>query len=121
MDAPRGAQQFIPAAPGHVLGFPLKAESAAKPAPAPKRAARPKKLSRAARWADALSRAQDGISALIDLQQEYRDWRDGLPENLESSTVAGKLDAVIDLDIEGAQDMLNEAEGVDLPLGFGRD
>lgn len=73
----------------------------------------------------ALSRLQDALSELRSVQEEYEEWRDGLPDNLQSGSLAEKLEAVCGLSIEGAADelesMLNEAEGADLPLGFGRD
>lgn len=102
----------------------------AKPAKAP---SKPKRLSRAARWADAVNSAQlaksdldDAIAELVDLKTEFEEWRDNLPENLQGSALGEKLDAVCDLDIDrdtimDALDFLDEAEGLDLPLGFGRD
>jgi hypothetical protein len=83
--------------------------------------AKPKKQSRADRWAAAASEASDAISRLVELQSEYQEWRDGLPENLENSPTAEKLDAVCDLDLQGASDTLDEAAECELPLGFGRD
>lgn len=77
--------------------------------------------SRPKRWANAIQDAQDAISRLIELQEEYQEWRDNLHENLESSALAEKLDSVCDLDLEGAKDTLDEAENIDLPRGFGRD
>jgi hypothetical protein len=91
------------------------------------------RLSRAQRWADAVNEAQlaksdldDALMVLVELHQEFEDWRDNLPENFQSSPLGEKLDAVCDLDIDRDQimdllDVLDEAEGVDLPLGFGRD
>lgn len=91
-----------------------------------------KKLSRADRWQSAVSEARDAmasmesaLSALVDLQQEYQDWLDNLPENAQSGSTAEKLEAVCDLDITSVVDDLNglldEIEQADLPLGFGRD
>ena len=77
--------------------------------------------SRVVRWQEAAGRAEDGLSELVEIQQEYQDWRDNLPENLESSNVASKLDEVCDLDLESALETAQEAGGIDLPLGFGRD
>ena len=48
------------------------------------------------------------------LQEEYRDWLDNLPPNLESSALADKLQTIVDLDLE-------ELQVVDLPRGYGRD
>lgn len=81
--------------------------------------AKPK--SRGDRWNDAATAAVSALSDLEDIRQEYSDWKDNLPENLQNSTLGEKLDAVIDLDIEGAKSTAEEAEAADLPLGFGRD
>jgi len=50
----------------------------------------------------------------VELQDEYRAWRDSLPDNLAESAAAGALRAVCDLD-------LSELESVEPPRGFGRD
>lgn len=81
--------------------------------------AKPK--SRPARWGDAASDAMAALEELVDLQSEYQEWLDGLPENLQSSPVGEKLQAICDLDLQGALDTVSEADGADLPLGFGRD
>jgi hypothetical protein len=106
----------------------------------------PKQLSRSARWGNAVQEARDqfqqvqdassgladALEALYDVQSEYRDWLDNLPENLEQSTLGEKLQTVVDIDIESIKDdplsdwpslegTLDEAEGADLPQGYGRD
>lgn len=101
----------------------------------------PKNTSRTARWAQAAGDAQaaldavraaaedlnTALEALRDIQTEYQEWRDNLPENLAQSALAEKLDAVADLDLDVTIDLdeienaIGEAEGADLPLGFGRD
>jgi DNA repair exonuclease SbcCD ATPase subunit len=88
-------------------------------------------VSRPKRWAKACSDAsaalgdlQEAISELQSLQEEYQEWADNLPENLQSSALADKLQTIVDLDlsqIDQIEDLINEAESVDLPLGFGRD
>ena len=80
-----------------------------------------KPLSRSKRWAAAAAKADEGLSELVDLQAEFQDWRDNLPENLESSPVAEKLDAVCDLELDDVHSTIQEAMDADLPLGFGRD
>jgi hypothetical protein len=64
----------------------------------------------------------------MDMQQEYSDWKDNLPENLQQSALGEKLDAIVELGLELQKDQVEEALGVvqeasgaDLPLGFGRD
>lgn len=62
-----------------------------------------------------------------EVRAEYEEWRDNLPENLQQSALGEKLNAVADLDFEpgnllsDAEGAISEAEGADLPLGFGRD
>lgn len=104
------------------------------------RAARPKVKSRNQRWMDAaveLRTAYDRIEEaanefnsilanLRDIQSEYEDWQGNLPENLAYSAVGEKLDAIVDLDLDDIEldefsEKVDEVEGVDLPLGFGRD
>lgn len=94
-----------------------------------------KKPSRADRWNDAVSAAREVVSQLEtalenlrEVQEEYESWKDNLPESLQSATVGEKLEAVCDLDVEGAKsaleevtNLLDEAESADLPLGWGRD
>jgi hypothetical protein len=77
--------------------------------------------SRPARWAAAVQAALDALDDLENLRQEYEEWRENLPENLQSGSVAESLDAVINLDVQGAISAVQEFEGVDLPRGFGRD
>jgi hypothetical protein len=81
----------------------------------------PKRLSRSARWGAAAGAAIEAINELIELQGDYESWRDNLPENFQSSTLADKLDAVCELDFDSALGTIQEAEDLDLPLGFGRD
>ena len=63
--------------------------------------------SKAQRWSDA-------VQELVDLQAEYQAWLDSLPENLESSAVAERLEEICNLDVDSLQDL-------DPPRGFGRD
>ncbi len=63
-------------------------------------------------------RLHDAIDAIIAIREEYRDWRNALPEALETTATAELLDQAVealdDLDLEA----LAEQE---LPRGFGRD
>jgi hypothetical protein len=63
--------------------------------------------SRADRW-------QNAVAELRELQEEYQSWLDNLPENLQASALAEKLEAITGID-------LSELENADFPLGFGRD
>lgn len=100
--------------------------------------------SRPQRWAEAaanLRRSLDAIDTqnvehyadeLAGIREEYEQWHADLPENLENSPTAEKLEAVVDLELEymgsniteaidEALSLLEDAEGVELPIGFGRD
>lgn len=103
----------------------------------------PKKspTSRPDRWAACVADAKKALeetkaaadrlkSALEDIEsvrEDYQTWRDNLPENMQSSATGEKLNTVCDLDFDHEVDLdeienvLTEAEGVDLPQGFGRD
>src|SRR5690349_257759 len=74
----------------------------AHPAPTARRV-----LPRPQRWAAA-------VETLVSLQDEYRAWLDRLPESLEESPTAEKLQAIIELD-------LDELQTIDPPRGYGRD
>ena len=80
-------------------------------------------MSRRKRLEAACSKIQEGLSELENLKDEYQDWRDNLPENLDQSPTAEKLDEVIDLldTVIGNGMDIDFLEGADLPLGFGRD
>jgi len=54
------------------------------------------------------------VQTLLALQDQYRVWRDALPESLAGSVTAAMLDDVCGLDLSGL-------EAVELPRGFGRD
>jgi hypothetical protein len=54
------------------------------------------------------------VTALLDLQEDYRAWLDRLPESLEGSRMAEKLQAIAELD-------LDERAAIDPPRGYGRD
>ena len=68
---------------------------------------RVKLRSRPGRWAAA-------VTMLVELQEEYRAWLDNLPESLEGSRTAEKLQAITELD-------LDELAAIDPPRGYGRD
>jgi hypothetical protein len=105
-----------------------------------------KEKSRPVRWADAASKCREKYDAtqtaadelaealmeLNDIRGEYEDWFDNLPENLQDSPVGQKLAELTNMEIESAandplenmgdvEELIDAAEGADLPLGFGRD
>ena len=55
----------------------------------------------------------DSVNRLRELQEEYHTWLDTLPENLQSTSIAEKLEEICSLAVEQFE--------IDLPLGFGRD
>jgi hypothetical protein len=57
---------------------------------------------------------RDAVSELLDLQDAYRAWPNGLPENFAESATAEALRAICEID-------LSELDNVDPPRGFGRD
>lgn len=82
------------------------------------------------------------MERLIEIQTEYGEWYDNMPEGLQQGPTGEKLETIsqldidpsslgidpgdieapeIDLDLDAVTDVLDEAESADLPLGFGRD
>tara|TARA_R100000789_G_scaffold17168_1_gene20340 strand:+ start:100 stop:351 length:252 start_codon:yes stop_codon:yes gene_type:complete len=80
-----------------------------------------RKRTRGQQWTDAADNAIKALEELIDLQAEYEDWYDNMPESLQSSPTGEKLETVVDLGITEALDTAQEAIDTDLPQGFGRD
>jgi uncharacterized protein YhaN len=91
-----------------------------------------RRVSRPERWKSSLANARDAyeklqtiLEDLEEIRVEYEDWRDNLPESLQSSATADKLDEICNLDIgstlQDVESLLDEAESLELPLGFGRD
>jgi len=80
-----------------------------------------KQLSRPKRWEDAASRAVGALEELMEIQSEYQDWYDSMPEGLQTSATGEMLSEITYLDLDGAHGTATEAEGIGLPQGFGRD
>lgn len=87
-----------------------------------------KRNSRTARWNDAVQKClsakealEAGLEELKGVQEEYADWEGNLPDNLQGSAVADKLQTITGLDLDIDFSVLEEAENAELPLGFGRD
>lgn len=104
--------------------------------------AKPKRESRPQRWARHCDEALAAIEALNvtdveaalddlrNLKEEYESWKDNLPDNLQSGSLAEKLEAVCDLEfdidelqsaIDAIREKIEEAQAIDLPRGFGKD
>ena len=75
--------------------------------------------SRPKRWSIAAQDAQAALNALREVQEEYSDWYENLPDNLQQSPVGEKLEEVANIDIEGALSIIEEAADADLPRGYG--
>lgn len=78
-------------------------------------------MSRTKRWQAACTAALSALEELESIREEYENWLDNLPENLQSSALYEKLASVAGIDIQSAIGTVQEAESADLPLGFGRD
>ena len=111
---------------------------------------------RSQRWLDAISEAQESIEKVreaveavqekyaevlmhvqevCEVQAEYADWLDNMPEGLSNGPTGEKLMEIVNVFFDGfdeialdfdsvlseIDDRLAEAEQVDFPLGFGRD
>jgi len=81
-----------------------------------------KQLSRPKRWQQAIDLLLNGLSEIQSLKDEYSDWLDNLPENLQSSALYEKLEAIVNgQEIDDLESNISELEGLELPRGFGRD
>ena len=119
-------------------------EQAAKADAKPEKKPRKKRESnsRPARWGRAVAEMQEALARidaakgdwsaaaeeLSGLKEEYEEWLGNTPESLQQSTLGEKLQAIVDLDIDtettdinAMQTLTDEAEGMDLPRGFGQD
>ena len=93
---------------------------------------------------DAVDKATNALQEISELQEEYSEWYESMPEQLQEGPTGEKLSEIIELDfdleitveLESADDLevpelqadlseleelLDEAENADLPRGFGRD
>jgi hypothetical protein len=72
---------------------------------------------RTRRAADRRSRIQgwnDTIGALVELQAEYGDWLEALPDNQQDSATGEALRAIVEFDV-------SDLQAIEPPRGFGRD
>jgi hypothetical protein len=58
----------------------------------------------------------DAVGTLLDILDDYQDWRDRLPPGVADSPTADRLDEVLAL-----RDLVEQLQGVELPKDFGRD
>lgn len=80
-----------------------------------------KKESKADRWARLAQQAEDALTEMEEMRSEWSDTFENMNEGLQSSPYGQKLSAMADLDLESAVSTVQEAGGLDVPLGFGRD
>lgn len=77
---------------------------------------------------DSIAEAHEEMEALIE---EWTEWRDNVPENLQETATYEKLDALaefdlsmmddVDTDLADLESLLYDAENAELPLGYGKD
>ena len=91
-----------------------------------------------------VEKASEAMEQLRELQEEYQEWFDNMPDSLQyNSPVGEKLQEMqnfdfdidldvslevpniepveVELDLDELESLIDEADGADLPLGFGRD
>ena len=61
-----------------------------------------------------IQRWNDAIAAAVELQAEYANWLEALPDNQQDGALAEALRAIVELN-------LSEIQAIDPPRGFGRD
>jgi hypothetical protein len=81
----------------------------------------PPRESRAEAWGRHSAEARSSIEALISMQQEFEEAKDGQPDSLQEGPYAQKCEEICAIDLESALSTLEEAESTEVPLGFGRD
>ena len=92
---------------------------------------------------DARQDAIDALEELKEIQEEYQDWYDNMPYQLQDGPTGEKLSEVtnidldwepdvdmtapevpdlsFELDLDDLESVIDEAENADLPRGFGKD
>ena len=59
-------------------------------------------------------RRRDAVQTLVDLQAEYQDWLDNLPDGLQATPLAERLEAICEHDF-------SDLEAPEPPLDYGGD
>ena len=109
---PRGDHTLTPAERSAAYRERRKAAAAASPIKPPVvvRYRRPAdRRSKPAKW-------QDAVDTLLDVLDDYQQWRDNLPPSLADSAIADRLDEALAL-----RDLVDQLATAELPKGFGRD
>jgi hypothetical protein len=61
-----------------------------------------------------IQRWNDTVTALVELQAEYSDWLEALPDNQQDSATGEALRAIVEFDF-------SDLQAIEPPQGFGRD
>jgi len=67
------------------------------------------------RWQDAAAAAEAAVAALKDVQTEFQEKYDQMSEKQQESEKGERLNMIVEVDLDGAQDIINEALGVEKP------
>lgn len=110
--------------------------------PEPKPRAKKKRQSRSDRWSEAVGKLrtaaenvesgktewEEALEEVRSIREEFESWRDNLDGKFEGSALVEKLEAICEIDLDSAEldtetltSLVDELDGADLPLGFGRD
>jgi len=117
-----------------VVQLPVKRPKRVRPPSRPKRwmAATSKALAALSAIREAADAFEEAVSEFRSVQEEYEEWKDNLPDSLQSSPLGEKLEEVCNLDLESqteaitdavseVEGVIEEADAIDLPRGFGKD
>lgn len=77
--------------------------------------------SKTTRWYDACRRARAALEELEELREGFGDTYENMTEGLQQTSFGIKCEAMKDFDLQPAIEAIDEAEGLEIPLGFGRD
>lgn len=86
-----------------------------------KRQPKAKRESNPQRWSRLVSLAKGALEELEDMRSDYGDKFDAMNEGLKASAYGQRCERMQELDLQSAIETLEEAEGAEVPLGFGRD
>lgn len=96
----------------------LQERGVSLPVPKTKKVKHP---SKADQWSTASVAALDALNTLEELRSGWADTYNNLSEGLQQGPFGQKCEAMDNLDLQSAIDTVSEAEGMEVPLGFGRD
>lgn len=91
------------------------------PAPPVQKAKKTKSPPKSQIWSDNCAKAREALEELEGLREEWSDIYDRMSEGLQQGPYGQKCEAMSNLDLASAIEAVDEAEGLEVPLGFGRD